>query len=140
MAKAVQLSGHEFEQTLGNSEGQGSLACCSLWDHKESHTAQRLNNMAVNIPPKHQILQNLAPAFCSSPICLKMSASPKLLWNPHCQSVLCKKLKTHVRFIQLFNEETNMVIKLVPERIRSRRKWHCRNVGVGERILSNIAQ
>ena len=25
-----QLSGHEFEQTLGDSEGQRSLACCSL--------------------------------------------------------------------------------------------------------------
>ena len=25
------LSGHEFEQTLGDSEGQGSLTCCSLW-------------------------------------------------------------------------------------------------------------
>ena len=29
------LNGHEFEQTLGNSEGQGSLACCSPWDCKE---------------------------------------------------------------------------------------------------------
>ena len=29
------LSGHEFEQTPGNSEGQGSLACCSPWGHKE---------------------------------------------------------------------------------------------------------
>ena len=29
------LKGHEFEQTLGDSEGQGSLACCSLWGHKE---------------------------------------------------------------------------------------------------------
>ena len=26
-----QLSGHEFEQTLRDSEGQGSLACCSPW-------------------------------------------------------------------------------------------------------------
>ena len=26
-----QLNGHEFEQTLGDSEGQGSLACCSPW-------------------------------------------------------------------------------------------------------------
>ena len=26
------LSGHEFEQTLGDSEGQGSLVCCSPWD------------------------------------------------------------------------------------------------------------
>ena len=30
-----QLSGHEFEQALGNGEGQGSLACCSPWGHKE---------------------------------------------------------------------------------------------------------
>ena len=30
------LEGHEFEQTLGDSDGQGSLACCSLWGHKES--------------------------------------------------------------------------------------------------------
>ena len=28
---------HEFEQTLGDSEGQGSLACCSPWGHKELH-------------------------------------------------------------------------------------------------------
>ena len=26
-----QLNGHEFEQTQGDSEGQGSLACCSPW-------------------------------------------------------------------------------------------------------------
>ena len=30
-----QLNGHEFEQTLGESEGQTSLACCSPWSHKE---------------------------------------------------------------------------------------------------------
>ena len=30
------LNGHEFEQTQGNNEGQRSLACCSLWGHKES--------------------------------------------------------------------------------------------------------
>ena len=30
-----QLNGHEFEQTLGDSEGQGSLACCSPWGGKE---------------------------------------------------------------------------------------------------------
>ena len=31
-------SGHGFEQTLGDGEGQGSLGCFSLWDHKESNT------------------------------------------------------------------------------------------------------
>ena len=30
------LSGHESDQTLGDSEGQGSLVCCSPWDRKES--------------------------------------------------------------------------------------------------------
>ena len=30
-----QLDGHEFEQTSGDTEGQGSLMCCSSWGHKE---------------------------------------------------------------------------------------------------------
>ena len=30
------LNAHEFEQALGVGEGQGSLACCSSWGHKES--------------------------------------------------------------------------------------------------------
>ena len=32
------LNGHEFAQTLGDSEGQGNLVCCSSWDHKQSDT------------------------------------------------------------------------------------------------------
>ena len=39
-----QLNGHESEQTAGDSEGQGSLLCCSLLGHKESDTTQQLNN------------------------------------------------------------------------------------------------
>ena len=38
------LKGHEFEPTLGDSEGQGSLMYCSLWDGKESDTTEQLNN------------------------------------------------------------------------------------------------
>ena len=30
------LNGHEFEQTQGDSEGQGNLVCCSLWGLRES--------------------------------------------------------------------------------------------------------
>ena len=37
------LNGHEFLQTLGNGQGQGNLACCSPWDHKESGTTEWLN-------------------------------------------------------------------------------------------------
>ena len=32
-----QLNGHETEQTLGVGEGQGSLACCSVWGHRVRH-------------------------------------------------------------------------------------------------------
>ena len=32
-----QLNGHEFDQTLGDSEGQGSLTCCSPWGHRVRH-------------------------------------------------------------------------------------------------------
>ena len=35
-----QLNGHESEQTLGDSEGWGSLACCSPQGHKELDTTQ----------------------------------------------------------------------------------------------------
>ena len=42
------LDGHEFEQTLGDSEGQGSLACCSSWGLKESDTTSQLNNTGGN--------------------------------------------------------------------------------------------
>ena len=35
---------HESEQTPGDSDGQGSLLCCSPWGHKESDTTERLNN------------------------------------------------------------------------------------------------
>ena len=35
-----QLSGHEFEQAPGDSEGQRSLVRCSPWGHKESETTE----------------------------------------------------------------------------------------------------
>jgi len=38
-----QLNRHEFGYTPGVGDGQGGLACCSPWDHKESDTTERLN-------------------------------------------------------------------------------------------------
>ena len=37
------LNGHEFEQAPRVGDGQGSLACCSPWDRKESDTTEQLN-------------------------------------------------------------------------------------------------
>ena len=37
------LDGHEFEQVPGIGDGQGSLACCSLWGHEELDMTEQLN-------------------------------------------------------------------------------------------------
>ena len=37
------LDGHEFEQVLGIGDGQGSMACCSPWGHKESDMTEWLS-------------------------------------------------------------------------------------------------
>ena len=44
-----QLNGHGSEQTLGDGEGQGSLACCSPRGCKESDTTEQLNNMIQEV-------------------------------------------------------------------------------------------
>ena len=44
-----QLNGHEFEQALGDGEGQGSLVYCSPWGHKESDMTEKLNKRSESI-------------------------------------------------------------------------------------------
>ena len=39
------LDRHEFEQTSGVGDGQGGLACCDSWGHKESDTTEQLNQL-----------------------------------------------------------------------------------------------
>ena len=41
------LNGHEFEQTPGEGDGQGSLMCCSPWGCKESDTTEQWNNIIL---------------------------------------------------------------------------------------------
>ena len=42
------LNGHEFEWTPGVGDGQGGLACCSSWGHKESDTTEQLKWTELN--------------------------------------------------------------------------------------------
>ena len=52
-----QLSGHEFEQTLGDSEGQRSLACYSPWDHSlRPNLATEQKQQRSNVPEHTLIL------------------------------------------------------------------------------------
>ena len=39
-----ELNGHEFEQAPGDGKGEGSLACCNPWGHRESGMTEQLNN------------------------------------------------------------------------------------------------
>ena len=53
-----QLNGHEFEQALGDGDGQGGLVCCSPWGHKVLDTNERPNtkNMHSNEDPAQPII------------------------------------------------------------------------------------
>ena len=57
-----QLNGHEFEQAPGDSEGQGSLACCSPWGCRESEMTEQLkNNSDIANIPRGQIISGWWP-------------------------------------------------------------------------------
>ena len=55
------LNGQEFEQTLGDSEGQGSLMCCSSWGHKEWDMTEWLNWTDIYIYVNHTIQIHCTP-------------------------------------------------------------------------------
>ena len=52
------LDGHEFEQALVVGDGQGSLAWCSPWGHKESDMTEGLNWTEKGWPLGHTVLGN----------------------------------------------------------------------------------
>ena len=70
------LNGHEFEQTSGDSEGQGSLACCSPWGHKQVDATWQLNNNNNALPAASYFICESISSLCgvlpsSVRICLK---------------------------------------------------------------------
>ena len=66
------FNGHEFEQTLGDGEGQGRLACWSSWDCKKSDTTEWLNNncdvqlFALEMNRDHSVIFEIVPKNCIS--------------------------------------------------------------------------
>ena len=44
ITNSMDMSWSKLQETLGDGEGQGSLACCSPWGCKESDMTERLNN------------------------------------------------------------------------------------------------
>ena len=68
------LNGYEFEQAPGVGDGQGRLACCSPWGHKESDTTEQLNwtescwdnsiNQAVCDQPRCMLYKHQSHLVC----------------------------------------------------------------------------
>ena len=63
-----QLNGHEFERALGVGDGQGSLACCSPWCHRELDTTEWLNWTQKIYFWKSRRLKHLCWQWCGSQI------------------------------------------------------------------------
>ena len=59
MAGCTWLSGHEFEQILGDGDGQGSLECCSPWGYKE------LDNLVTEQQPSEVFAHQADPNTCT---------------------------------------------------------------------------
>ena len=73
------LNGHEFEQDPEDGEGQGSLACSSLWRCKESDTTEGLKDnqrslasltcypqTSLSPPPSHHYIHSVSGGFVCS--------------------------------------------------------------------------
>ena len=76
------LNEHEFEQTPGDGEGQGSLVCRSPWGHRES---DRMSNERLN--RTHPFRRLALPGDVLQP--RRCFAKPKTLFTllPHCFSL-----------------------------------------------------
>ena len=69
-------SGHESEQTPGDSEGQGSLVFCSPWGCKESDMTWQLNNRWPFCYRKVKVkVAQLCPTFCDPMDCSPLGSS-----------------------------------------------------------------
>ena len=80
------LNGCEFEQTQGNSEGQGSLACCSPWGCKESDMTEWLNSNNGLLANEHQ-----GRKFIDTIVLVK---EINLLWDPDSARPWLQRVRT----------------------------------------------
>ena len=87
------LNACEFEQTQGDGEGQGGLACCSPWGRKESDTTEQLNNKVVQAQSwtHHPLVpSNRRPVYLSKFF---------LVWRPCTHASIPSCLPCHLSWI-----------------------------------------
>ena len=61
-----QLNGHKFEQAPEDGEGEGSLACCSPWGHKEVDMTDWTTKNSQNVKCKINTEEFLAFLFTNN--------------------------------------------------------------------------
>ena len=82
------FTGHEFEQPLGDSERQGSLACYSPWGHKDSDMTEQLNNIYIYIYIyTHTHGPRIINTFLLPGVLVSRCASVQVCWVSKCAGV-----------------------------------------------------
>ena len=92
------LNGHEFEQPLGDCEGQGSLMCYSPWDFKESDMTEWLNNFMEVLLPE----PNLGS--------LTQHTAKPIYW----QEIVVKKIRIYYRVPSKENDQPMLKRSILP--------------------------
>ena len=91
MTEDEMIGWHELGQTLGDGEGQGSLACCSPWGCKESDMTERLSNNIIQFnlefpktksaQPKNDVIKITEPHLLSKIWCNTQIPNLKFFCN-----------------------------------------------------------
>ena len=94
------LNGHEFEQTLGDSEGQGSLAGCSPWGPKDWATEQQWQQCTLSrshaLSQEHILMETAWPHKAYSPeqgtgVTRSLQSHDKGSWSPDGKRVVSER-------------------------------------------------
>ena len=125
-----QVNACEFEQARGDVEGQGSLACCSLWGHRETDMTKHLNNNNLDLwspPPRatppaplesHSTKRVWSPLHTA--VCVSVTPA-----SPPCLSCVSGRTTHWPRGCDSMNQETPRNVPCCP-RLRERTIRTCR--------------
>ena len=120
--------GHEFEWTPGVGDGQGGLASCDSWGHKESDTTEWLNWTELNKLMLKNKISNLQWLICYG---LSACAAPKFVcWNmnPLCDGPLRSGLWVMTGINAFIEESQKAPPPFLPSEVTEKSwpsaKWH----------------
>ena len=108
-----QLNGCESEQAPGDSEGQGGLACCSPWGHKEQHDCGTEQHKLIFIEELTSSLfffnapMDVDSLISGSSVFLKSSLN---IWNFTEHILLKPGLENYKHYFASVREECNCVV------------------------------